>query len=100
MIDNRRLLNLMEGRAPLGNALPRRGGHACCGVVSNGCCDVSEPSAGGFKLAAGPPPNPPHACPSWPPCLESPMEPLGGSTAKPPSDQSKPTAPNEAAPIS
>src|SRR5262249_27603833 len=32
--------------------------HACCGVVSNGCCDVSAPRATVFKLSAAPLPPP------------------------------------------
>jgi hypothetical protein len=39
---------------------------ACCGVVSNGCCDVSAPRATVFKLSAPPPPpKPAIACTSW-----------------------------------
>jgi len=30
--------------------------HACCGVVSNGCCDVSAPGGAVLKLSAAPPP--------------------------------------------
>ena len=29
-----------------------------CGIVSNGCCDVSEPSGAVFELSAAPPPPP------------------------------------------
>jgi hypothetical protein len=59
--------------------------HAC-GVVSNVCCDVSAPRGTVFKLSAAPPPKPAIACTSWwveP--FELPIEPVGGSTAKPPS---------------
>src|SRR5215470_13985606 len=39
--------------------------HACCGVVSNGCCDVSAPRGAVFKFsAAPPPPKPAIACTS------------------------------------
>src|SRR5262249_26281667 len=40
--------------------------HACCGVVSNGCCDVSAPRGAVFKLSPAPlpPPKPAIACTS------------------------------------
>jgi hypothetical protein len=48
-----------------GFLLSRRA-HACCGVVSNGCCDVSATRAAVFRLSAAPllPPNPAIACTS------------------------------------
>ena len=62
----------------------------CCGVVSCGCCDVSEPSGAVFKLSAAPlpPPKPAIACTSWAASLEFPMDPVdavGALAAKPPS---------------
>jgi len=49
--------------------------YACCGVVSNGCCDVSALRGAGFKLAlALLPPKPAIACTSWATRLESPMD--------------------------
>jgi len=39
--------------------------HACCGVVSNVCCDVSAPRVTGFEVSpALPPPKPAIACTS------------------------------------
>jgi hypothetical protein len=40
--------------------------HACCGVVSNVCCDVSALRGAVFKLSPAPllPPNPAIACTS------------------------------------
>ena len=39
---------------------------ACCGVVSNGCCNVSAPSGTVFEMSAAPlpPPKPAIACTS------------------------------------
>jgi hypothetical protein len=41
--------------------------HACRGVVSNGCCDVSALRGAAFKFWAAPlpPPKPAIACTSW-----------------------------------
>src|SRR5262249_29222584 len=77
---------------------PKIGGYAGCGVVSNDCSDASAASAAISKSSATPlpPPKPAIACTSWATSLEPPMDALdavGGSTAKPPSCQSKPTAP-------
>src|SRR6516225_2338717 len=74
--------------------LQKRPPHAC-GVVSNGCCDVSAPRGAVFKLSPAPlpPPKPAIACRSCDVEPELPMEPVGGSAAKPPSCQFKPTAP-------
>ena len=47
------------GRSPL-LATP----HACCGVVSNGCCDVSSPRKTLFESSAASPPKPAIACTS------------------------------------
>jgi hypothetical protein len=43
-----------------------RRSHGCCGVVSNGCCDVSAPRGTAFKPSAVPllPPKPAIACTS------------------------------------
>ena len=38
--------------------------HACGGVVSNGCCDVSSPSGTLFEVLAAPPPKLAIACTS------------------------------------
>jgi len=40
--------------------------HTCCGVVSNGCCDVSALRGAVFKLSPAPlpPPKPAIACTS------------------------------------
>src|ERR671936_1629964 len=70
---------------------------ACCGVVRNVCCDLSALTKPALKPSAAPlpPPKPAIACTSWPTLWSS----VGGSTAKPPSCQSKPTVPRLAAPI-
>src|SRR6516225_4267215 len=80
--------------------LQKRPPHACR-VISNGCCDVSAPRGAVFKLSPAPLPSPKLAiaCRSCDVELEPPMEPVGGSAAKPPSCQSKPTEPNAAAPV-
>src|SRR5262249_60791788 len=69
--------------------------HACCGVVSNGCCDASSPSGSASEASAPSPPKPAIACTS---CevepgelFAPPMAPAGGSAAKPPSCHSNPT---------
>ena len=75
--------------------------YACWGVVSSGCCDVSALRGAVFKPSPAPlpPPRPAIACTSCEVELELPMDALGGSAAKPPSCQSKPIEPNEAAPM-
>src|SRR5262249_45446171 len=77
------IIRFARARGPASGAL-----HACCGVVSNGCCDVSaaESAAVLKPSAAPPPPKPAIACTSWAACPELPMnaaEPFGGSTAIP-----------------
>src|SRR3954453_3837667 len=70
--------------------------YACCGAVRNGCCDASSPRAAASKpsAASSPPANPAIACTSWDVASsDAPMAPVGGSTARPPSDQSRPTWP-------
>jgi hypothetical protein len=49
-----------------GRDLPQLHFHACCGVVSNGCCDVSALTGAVFKLSPAPlsPPKPAIACTS------------------------------------
>jgi len=37
-------------------ALKHPGRHPCCGVVSDGCCDVSEPRGTAFEMSAALPP--------------------------------------------
>src|SRR6266478_3498232 len=74
--------------------------HACCGVVSNVCCDVSAPKGTVFRLSAAPlpPPKPAIACTSWAAWHEPSMEPLdavGGYTAMTPT-----SVPRKAAPVS
>jgi hypothetical protein len=51
---------------PLSRPVLRHFPHACCGVVSNGCCDVSALRGAVFKLSAAPlpPPKPAIACTS------------------------------------
>src|SRR5262249_11114290 len=56
------------------------------------CCDVSAPR-GTVSAAPLPPLKPAIACTSCEVEPELPMEPVGGSAAKPQSCQSKPTAP-------
>src|SRR5262249_60508191 len=78
--------------------------HAGCGVVSNDCSDASAANAAISESSAAPlpPPKPAIACASWATSLEPPMDALdavGGSTAKPPSCQSNPTAPKPAADV-
>src|SRR6516165_6377582 len=67
--------------------------HACCGIVSNVCCDVSASRGAVFEVSAAPPPKPAISCTSWELEPELPMDPVGGSAAKPPSCQSVPTEP-------
>jgi hypothetical protein len=70
--------------------------HACCGVVRDCCCDVSALRGAVFEFSA---PRchrqiRPIACTSWDVELSELSVDVGGSTAKPPSCESKPTAPN------
>ena len=55
------------------------GSHPCCGVVSNGCCDVSalRGALAGYRAPA--PPKPAIACTSW----ASAADPVGEAGAKP-----------------
>src|SRR5262249_57278802 len=76
--------------------------HACCGVVSNGCCDVSalRGAAGKLSPAPLPPPKPAIACTSCAFEATSGLAgaPVGVLAAKPPSCQSGPGAPKLADP--
>src|SRR5262245_8591775 len=55
---------IVETLARLRSASFSGGHHACCGVASNCCCDVSAPRGAVFKLSAAPLP-PPKPAIAW-----------------------------------